>query len=371
MNPRVGITVVRTDVTRLASDQNVQLVHSSMTVETAPPPHTRLPSNLPAPRRRDQDARRIVRAAAGTLWSSAFDRHASAGFRRPRTHRHRFGNPHRMNEVAPMWLPAGWTVMRPSTQAIILGLLTLVQEDVPTVGAAVLPAAGHLPWLTGWTGIFLGIWLGDALLYLFARGLGRPLLQCEWTRRLFNPAAVARSEQWFSQHGSWLLLGSLFVPGTRLPTYLAAGFLRLPFTRFLLATGTAVAVWTTGIFLLARIGARLWTEALEQRIDEISQRLHGFFIGRYDIRYESETALRSGQAFQIIELNGAASEATSIYDSRNSLGAAYRTLFRQWELVFAIGAANRQRGTIPTLPGELWQAWRATNARIATYPPAD
>src|SRR5207245_803188 len=48
---------------------------------------------------------------------------------------------------------------------------------------------------------------------------------------------------------------------------------------------------------------------------------------------------------------------------------AYRTLFRQWELVFAIGAANRRRGCAPTAPTLLWRKWRETTALIATYPP--
>jgi hypothetical protein len=120
-----------------------------------------------------------------------------------------------------------------------------------------------------------------------------------------------------------------------------------------------------------RDGRHLWSEELERRIDQISQRLNGFFIGRYDIRYSSENELRAGRNFQIIELNGAASEATSIYDARNSLFTAYRTLFRQWELVFAIGAANRRRGSSPTKLPLLWRAWRQTSALAATYPLAD
>ena len=101
------------------------------------------------------------------------------------------------------------------------------------------------------------------------------------------------------------------------------------------------------------------------------QRLDGFFVGRYDIRYSSDDDLRAGRNFQIIELNGAASEATSIYDSRNSLLSAYRTLFRQWELVFQIGAANRRCGALSTRPSLLWRTWRETNALVATYPLAD
>jgi hypothetical protein len=107
-----------------------------------------------------------------------------------------------------------------------------------------------------------------------------------------------------------------------------------------------------------RDGMHLWSEALERRIDEISQRLRGFYVGRYDIRYASADDLRAGGNFHIIELNGASSEATSIYDERNSLFAAYRTLFRQWELVFAIGAANHARGCAPTPWRLIWRKWR-------------
>jgi hypothetical protein len=47
------------------------------------------------------------------------------------------------------------------------------------------------------------------------------------------------------------------------------------------------------------------------------------------------------EGFAILELNGAASEATSAYDFGESLREAYRVLFQQWDLVFAIGDENR------------------------------
>ena len=553
-----------------------------------------------------------------------------------------------MMTPSPIWLPLGFHEWMPAAQGLTLALLTFVQEDVPTVGASLLAAAGSLTWQAGFLGCFLGIWIGDALLYLIARGIGRPLMQRSWATRYFDPASVARSEQWFARKGTWLLLSSRFVPGTRLPTYLAAGFLRLSFPRFLLVTGTAVAIWTIAIFTLAKFfgpnlanwlrrwnssgwallllvgvsvvtirfviklfqadfrlrlraalgrltrwefwpawvfytpvainylwlairyrgltvptaanpgifsggfvgeskiatlrdlqetspeftaaahllegntpterlvslenlrqrhridypfilkpdvgqrgvgvklidtsvqavaylkqtsaplivqqyapgpheigvfyyrfpheahgkifaitekvfptitgdgrrtvselvwqdgrarfvaetylrrlgkrcseilpagevlklvhagnhaqgcifqdGSRLRSKALELRIDTISKRLDGFFIGRYDIRYSSEDELLEGRNFQIIELNGAASEATSIYDSRNSVLSAYATLFQQWKLVFAIGAANRRLGVAPTNLPLLWRRWRETTAMMATYPLAD
>jgi hypothetical protein len=120
-----------------------------------------------------------------------------------------------------------------------------------------------------------------------------------------------------------------------------------------------------------RDGIRFSSPALAECIDSISQKIPGFYIGRYDIRYAKAEHLRAGRNFKIIELNGAASEATSIYDAHNSVFDAYRTLFRQWDLVFAIGAANRRNGCSSTRFAALWQKWRAYSRHSATYPAAD
>jgi membrane protein DedA with SNARE-associated domain len=120
-----------------------------------------------------------------------------------------------------------------------------------------------------------------------------------------------------------------------------------------------------------RDGMHLHTETLGRVIDEISQKLPGFFIGRYDIRFGNDEDLKQGQNFQIVELNGASSEATSIYDPRNSLFSAYRTLFQQWRLVFAIGAANRANGHAPSSLAALWRNWRQYSVAALSYPLAD
>jgi len=119
-----------------------------------------------------------------------------------------------------------------------------------------------------------------------------------------------------------------------------------------------------------RDGSNLISKGLCARIDEISRRIPGFFIGRYDIRYASEENLAHGK-FKIIELNGAASEATNIYDERNSLRSAYRTLYKQWELVFRIGSANRDRGYRASSALGLLKDARSYSAISQTYPAAD
>jgi membrane protein DedA with SNARE-associated domain len=550
-----------------------------------------------------------------------------------------------MTETLPFTAPAvaEWL---PFAKAAGFFLATFVLEDVAAVGAGLLLAAGGISWPAAFMACFLGIWLGDAGLYALARYAGRGWFERSSFKRF--SAKVARSERWFAGHGTAILIFSRLVPGARLPTYLAAGFLRVPLPRFLLVTGTAAFVWTAVILWLAQMfggklvawldaykhgglllllaglvlfaglqwfhrvalrfdarrlatsverwrhwefwptwmfyppvaiyclwlavkyrgltvptaanpgifsggivgeskmatlaelsttspdvtaeaelilgdtlverlrlldeicarcgmgfpfilkpdlgqrgvgiklirnreqaenylrqtsapliaqryapgpyeagifyyrfphetrghifaitekifpvitgdgrstisdlvwndprarfmagkylprlgryqdevlpsgetlrlveagnhaqgcifkdGMRLNSPELAVRVDEISQKLAGFYIGRYDIRFANEADLRAGKNFQIIELNGAASEATSIYDAQNSLWSAYRTLFRQWDLVFAIGAANRRRGVATEKILAVWNKRREYARMAATYPAAD
>jgi pimeloyl-ACP methyl ester carboxylesterase/membrane protein DedA with SNARE-associated domain len=110
-------------------------------------------------------------------------------------------------------------------------------------------------------------------------------------------------------------------------------------------------------------GIQLTTPELEAAVDRIGRAFPGFFFGRYDVRSPSLDDFRRG-AFHVIELNGVTSEATSIYDPAHGLIDAYRTLFAQWRLAFAIGEENRERGVTPTgLPAlaKLVGRYRATS----------
>lgn len=110
---------------------------------------------------------------------------------------------------------------------------------------------------------------------------------------------------------------------------------------------------------LFRDGRHLLTPALERRIDEIAQAYPGFFVGRFDIRYRDAEAFKAGRDIAIVELNGVTAESTNIYDPDGSLLDAYRQLFRQWSIVFAIGAANRARGARVSSMRRLFDLLRA------------
>jgi hypothetical protein len=115
----------------------------------------------------------------------------------------------------------------------------------------------------------------------------------------------------------------------------------------------------------------LHSTLLEERIDGISRNLKGFFIGRYDVRYSTPEELRQGVGFNIIELNGVAGEPTSAYDSSKGIRAAFLLLFRHWELAFAVGAANRERGHQPDSLKTILREWLAYRRLSRCHPVAD
>ena len=53
---------------------------------------------------------------------------------------------------------------------------------------------------------------------------------------------------------------------------------------------------------------------LDARFDAIAQSMDEFHYGRFDIRFESTAALRRGEGFAIVEVNGIGGEAIDSYN---------------------------------------------------------
>ena len=68
-------------------------------------------------------------------------------------------------------------------------------------------------------------------------------------------------------------------------------------------------------------------------VDEICTELPEFHYGRLDIRLKSFQDLAKGQNFSIIEVNGAGSEPTHIYDSEHSIFFAWKEIVRHWYMM--------------------------------------
>jgi len=110
------------------------------------------------------------------------------------------------------------------------------------------------------------------------------------------------------------------------------------------------------------------TAAMEERFESIARGMPEFYFGRFDVRYASLDDLKRGESFVLIEVNGAGSEATHIWDRNTRLRDAYKALFEQQRMLFEFGAANRARGfsairLIPCLRLWLRQFWLTRSYR--------
>jgi hypothetical protein len=118
-------------------------------------------------------------------------------------------------------------------------------------------------------------------------------------------------------------------------------------------------------------GTPLVTPALTQAFQRIACAIPGFYFGRIDVRFASLQALLRGEGFRIIEINGAGSEATHIWDADTTLLDAWRAQFFHYGAAFRIAAANRARGHRSCGLWVLYRLWRQQKRLMAAYPMND
>ncbi len=88
-------------------------------------------------------------------------------------------------------------------------------------------------------------------------------------------------------------------------------------------------------------------EALHDAINEMCNRLPEFYFGRIDLRYKDLDSLKQLKDFSIIELNGAGSEPTHIYDPKHSIFFAWKEIVRHWQYLSTISIMNHKRLNMP------------------------
>jgi Transport and Golgi organisation 2/RimK-like ATP-grasp domain len=90
-------------------------------------------------------------------------------------------------------------------------------------------------------------------------------------------------------------------------------------------------------------------QKLTQTVDALCKKVPGFFYGRLDIKFDDFDDLCEGKNFSIIEINGAGSEPTHIYDPRHTLFFVWKEVIRHWQILFTISRLNASREGIKYL----------------------
>ncbi|GHC49784.1 DedA family protein [Roseibacillus persicicus] len=132
----------------------------------------------------------------------------------------------------------------PLVLAALIFLGTLLSEDLACIAAGILAAKGWIPLPMATGSAALGIWSGDIGLYFLGWLSQKSKTRFPWIQRLASEHRIERGRRLFARFGTTWIFLSRFLPGSRVPSYLAAGAVGWSFPRFSSALGIAVLIWT-------------------------------------------------------------------------------------------------------------------------------
>ena len=131
--------------------------------------------------------------------------------------------------------------------AVVLALTTLLLEDLAIAAGVALATQGAISWELSLLAVGGGIAAGDLGLY----GLGLGARRVPWLhRRYVGDRSAWVQQQLVKRLGSAVLLARV-IPGLRLVTYTASGFVRVPLLPFCAWVLVAVTLWTAGLYGLS------------------------------------------------------------------------------------------------------------------------
>jgi membrane protein DedA with SNARE-associated domain len=126
---------------------------------------------------------------------------------------------------------------------LLIAGATLVSEDLATVGVGLAAREGGTTLVPSLLACMAGIYLGDVGLWAIGRYGGRRVLRWRVAARL-PLATMEQLGSWVDRHPAAAIVGSRFLPGTRLPLYVAAGIWGRQPRRILAWMLLAVLIWT-------------------------------------------------------------------------------------------------------------------------------
>ena len=85
-------------------------------------------------------------------------------------------------------------------------------------------------------------------------------------------------------------------------------------------------------------------DKLTETFNDICMQIPDFYFGRLDIMFHSREDLENGKNFSIIELNGAGSEPTHMYDPKHSIFFAWKEIIKHYDILYKISTFNHQKG---------------------------
>ncbi|MCD8204237.1 MAG: alpha/beta fold hydrolase, partial [Coprobacillus sp.] len=141
---------------------------------------------------------------------------------------------------------------------VIIFACTFVAEDPTCLATGLLVAQGLVDFFPATLACLLGIFIGDLSLYMIGRCLGRPILRKPPLKWFVSEQQIDEMSERFSKNprGLAIIVSSRFIPGSRVPTFIAAGIMKLNWHKLFILFFVAAALWTPPLILIAeKVGA--------------------------------------------------------------------------------------------------------------------
>ena len=175
----------------------------------------------------------------------------------------------------------GWALF------LTLFILPFVQEDVAVIAAATASIAGAESTAL----IFLAILIGVSCSDVWKYWLGWIARRYSWAQRFAEKPGVSVAGTLVKKELYQTLVTARFVPGTRIPTYIACGFYESPYLRFVLLVISTAFLYISLMFGLFHIAGEVIGEKAAFYLPFIAV----FFLASYIlVRWLSHRAKNQG-----------------------------------------------------------------------------
>lgn len=140
------------------------------------------------------------------------------------------------------------TLLAQFTYVAILGLLVGAgvgvpfPEDVTLLTTGYLAREGVVKFVPALLVGYVGVLIGDFLIYRLGRRLGPGVMRHRWLARVFTEKRLAWFERHFAKRGMLTVVIGRHTAGLRAPTFAMAGAMGVPVWRFLLADALSAMV---------------------------------------------------------------------------------------------------------------------------------
>ena len=132
---------------------------------------------------------------------------------------------------------------------VMLAAATLVSEDAATLTAGALVATQVVSPAVAIGAVAAGIWIGDLALFGLGRLARRTTMAQRFVDRRWTAQQVNSIAARVNGGAVAAILGSRFMPGTRVLVYVAAGLLQVRLLTFAVVAALAALMWTTAIVI--------------------------------------------------------------------------------------------------------------------------